>query len=81
MVMQNGAQIMTSMPPPIVSSSGKYHSQWMALVRKVQVLLKKHDKTMKKMLDCECNLDLPLLFEFSLVCTVLEKSHPMLPMS
>ena len=48
MFVRNGAQIMTSMPPPIVSSSGKYHSQWMTLVRKVQVLLKIHDKTMKK---------------------------------
>ena len=29
---------------------------------------------MAKALDCECKLDSPLLFEFSLTCTILEKS-------
>ena len=72
-VRRNRAQVSSSIPPPIDTSSINYHSQWMALVRKVQVLLRKHDKTMKKAIDCECNLNVPLLFEFSLTCTVVEK--------
>ena len=57
----NGAQVSSSIPPAIDASSINYHSQWMALVRKVQVLLQKHDKTMKKAIDCKCNLNAPLV--------------------
>ena len=35
----NGAHVSTSMPPPMDTSSVNYHSQWMALVKKLQVLL------------------------------------------
>ena len=36
--------------------------------------LKKYDKTMAKSIDCECQLEPSLLFEFSLTCTILEKA-------
>ena len=31
---------------------------------------------MKKAIDCDCNLEVPLLFEFSPACTVIEKRSP-----
>ena len=31
---------------------------------------------MKKAIDCDCNLEVPLLFVFSLTCTVIEKRSP-----
>ena len=36
--------------------------------------LKKYDKTMAKCVDCKYRFDPPLLFEFSLACTILEKT-------
>ena len=78
MVLHHGAQLLTSMPPPVATSSNAYHLRWVALVKKVQVLLRKYDKTMQKTIDCKCHFDSPLLFELSLLCTMVEKKCPTL---
>ena len=50
-----------------------YNARWGSLTKKVLLLSKKY-KTMAKSVDCECRFDPPLLFEFSLACTILEKT-------
>ena len=69
-----GGYVSTSIAPPGLESSSGYNTRWGSLTKKVVLLLRKYDKTMAKALDCECKLDSPLLFEFSLTCTILEKS-------
>ena len=73
-VRRNGGYASTSIAPPSVQSSVGYNARWGSLTKKVLLLLKKYDKTMAKCTDCECGFDPPLLFEFSLACTVLEKT-------
>ena len=57
-----------------MQSSVGYNARWGSLTKKVLLLLKKYDKTMAKSADCECHFNPPLLFEFSLACTILEKT-------
>ena len=73
-VQRNGGYALTSIAPPSVQSSMGYNARWGSLTKKVLLLLKKYDKTMAKSTDCECRFDPPLLFEFSLACTILEKT-------
>ena len=73
-VRRNGGYASTSIAPPSVQSSVGYNARWGSLTKKVLLLLKKYDKTMAKCTDCECRFDPPLLFEFSLTCTILEKT-------
>ena len=73
-IRRNGGYASTSIAPPSVRSSVEYNARWGSLTKKVLLLLKKYDKTMAKCVDCECRFDPPLLFEFSLACTILEKT-------
>ena len=73
-VRRNGGYASTSIAPLSVQSSVGYNARWGSLTKKVLLLLKKYDKTMAKSVDCECRFDPPLLFEFSLACTILEKT-------
>ena len=71
---RNGGYVLTSIAPPSLESSVRYNTRWGSLTKKVMLLLKKYDKMMVKSVNCECNLDSPVLFEFSLFCTILERS-------
>ena len=73
-IRRNGGYALTSIAPPSVRSSVGYNARWGSLTKKVLLLLNKYDKTMAKSVDCECRFDPPLLFEFSLACTILEKT-------
>ena len=73
-IRRNGGYASTSIAPLSVQSSVGYNARWGSLTKKVLLLLKKYDKTMAKSTDCECHFDPPLLFEFSLACTILEKT-------
>ena len=72
-VQRNGGYISTSIAPPTSGSYVGYNTRWASLTKKVLLLLKKYDKTMAKSIDCECQLEPSLLFEFSLTCTILEE--------
>ena len=73
-IRRNGGYASTGIAPLSVQSSMGYNARWGSLTKKVLLLLKKYNKTMAKSADCECHFDPPLLFEFSLTCTILEKT-------
>ena len=72
-VRQGEKSTLVSTPPTWSKSTYAYNSQWLNLLKRISLLLKKRDRMVLKQSMCECKTSSPLLFEFSLVCTPCDK--------
>ena len=64
----------TSIAPPSMGSSMRYNARWGSLTKKVLLLLKNTTRQWPSPSIASVISILPLLFEFSLACTILERA-------